>query len=122
MKMQDEKRFLVDVAMQNLPFPVRAHSRANPDGQPTIANISVTARIKQDFEARWIDKFIQVLHRQRDSIGTHWLKGHIHEYLNELNASMVRVDYDSPIFVEKQAPASGEKCLEARMCWGLRPC
>ena len=114
--MQDEKRFLVDVGMQNLPFPVRAHSRANPDGQPTIANISVTARIMQDFEARWIDRFIQILHRQRDSIGTHWLKDHIHEYLEELHASVVRIDYDYPFFVEKQAPASEEKCLVRYRC------
>jgi GTP cyclohydrolase I len=114
--MQEEKRFLVDVAMQNLPFPVRAQSRVNSDGQPTVANISVTARIMQNFEARWIDKFIQILHRQRDAIGTHWLHDHIHEYLKELQAAMVRIDYDYPFFVEKQAPASGEKCLVRYRC------
>lgn len=114
--MQDERRFLVDVAMQNLPFPIRVQSRTIPDGQPTIANISVTARIKQTFEARWIDKFIQILHRQRDSIGTLALKANVHEYLKDLQASMVRIDYDFPVFLEKQTPVSGERCLVRYRC------
>jgi len=114
--MEDEKRFLVDVGMQDLPFPMRARSRVDPAGQPTVANISVTARIMQDFEARWIDRFIQILHRQRDAIGTQWLKDHIDEYLEELHASAVRIDYDFPFFVEKEAPASGQKCLVRYRC------
>lgn len=114
--MESEKRFLVDVGMQDLPFPMRAHSRADPAGQPTVATISVTARIMQDFEARWIDRFIQILHRQRDAIATRWLKDHINEYLEELHASAVRIDYDFPFFVEKEAPASREKCLVRYRC------
>ena len=60
--MVDKKKFLVDVGMNNLPFPMRVFSKANKDGQQTIANISIHARIMQTFEARWIDKFIQILH------------------------------------------------------------
>ena len=114
--MDNEKRFLVDVGMQNLPFPIRAISRSAPEGQPTIANISVIARIKRDFEARWIDTFIQVLHRNRDSIGPRTLKEHIQDFLEVLNATTVKIVYDYPLFVEKQTPISQEKCLVQYRC------
>ncbi len=114
--MNSEKRFLVDVGMQSLPFPIRAISRSAPEGQPTVASISVTARIKRDFEARWIDTFIQVLHRHRDLIGTRWLKEHIQDYMAVLNATTVKIAYDYPFFVEKRTPISQEKCLVQYRC------
>jgi len=33
--MKTEKRFLVDVGMRELPFPINVLSRSAPDGQPT---------------------------------------------------------------------------------------
>ena len=80
--MVDEKKFLVDVGMRGLPFPMRVISRAEPDGQFTIAHISITARIMQEFEARWIDRFVQIVHEHRDRIGTQTLRVNIMDYLN----------------------------------------
>jgi GTP cyclohydrolase IB len=114
--MTSEKRFLVDVGMQNLPFPIRAKTRAEPGGQPTVANISVVARIMQGFEARWIDRFVQVLHSQRESISCCSLKDHIGQYTQVLNAATVRIDYDYPLFLEKETPVSGERCLVRYRC------
>ena len=56
------KKFLVDVEMKDLPFPMRVISKKDSEGQPTVADISISARIMQEFEARWIDRFIRVLH------------------------------------------------------------
>lgn len=114
--MEKESRFLVDVGMRGLPFPIRVASRAEPQGQFTIANISIMARIMQEFEARWIDKFIQILHSHRDRIGTSTLRVNILDYLKELNASFVKVDFDYPFFVEKRTPVSKEKCLVRYHC------
>ena len=114
--MNDDTRFLVDVGMQNLPFPIRALSRADAEGQPTVARISVIARIMRGFEARWIDKFIQVVHRHRDSIGMRWSKEHMREYAEALNAKTVCIDYDYPFFVEKQTPVTQENCLVQYRC------
>lgn len=114
--MTSEKRFLVDVGMQDLPFPIRTVTRSEPDGQPTVANISVVARIKQDFEARWIDRFVQVLHTHRESIGCCTLKDHIREYMQALNAVHVRIDYDYPLFLAKETPVSRERCLVRYRC------
>ncbi|MGB5748561.1 MAG: hypothetical protein WBM69_16390 [Desulfobacterales bacterium] len=72
--MVDTKNFLVDVETKDLPFPMRVISKKNSGGQPTVANISISARIMQEFEARWIDRFIRVLHQHRDSIGTGTLR------------------------------------------------
>jgi hypothetical protein len=66
----DEKRFVVDIGMKNLPFPMNVISKTNPEGQRTIADISIQARIMKEFEAIGMDKFIQILHRHRDKIGT----------------------------------------------------
>jgi GTP cyclohydrolase IB len=114
--MTNEKRFLVDVGMDDLPFPIKAFSRVAPDGQATIANISIRARIMREFEARWIDKFIQIVHSHRDRIGTKTLRENIPEYLTGLNASAVRINFEYPFFVEKLTPVSREKCLVRYAC------
>lgn len=114
--MPDEKKFLADVGMENLPFPIKVISKAGPEGQQTIANISINARIMHEFEAGWIDAFIQILHSHRDRIGTETLSANIVDYAEELNASSVRVDFDYPFFVEKLTPVSKEKCLVRYLC------
>ena len=112
----DDKRYLVDVGMGNLPFPLRVASRRSAEGQFTIADISISARIMHEFEARWVDRFIQVLHSHRDRIGTAALAANATDYLTRLEASMVKVDFAYPYFVEKTTPASKEKCLVRYLC------
>ncbi|MBS3763304.1 MAG: GTP cyclohydrolase I FolE2 [Planctomycetes bacterium] len=114
--MADEKRFLVDVGMRELPFPIRVDSRRDPEGQPTVAHISIQARIMQKFEANWIDKFIQIVHQHRDRIGTQTLRVNIMDYVEELGASMVEIDFEYPFFVEKQTPVSKQNCLVHYLC------
>ncbi|MFH1878794.1 MAG: GTP cyclohydrolase, FolE2/MptA family [Candidatus Omnitrophota bacterium] len=114
--MPNEKKFLADVGMENLPFPMKVVSRAHPGGQQTVASISINARIMHEFEAGWIDKFIQILHSHRDRIGTETLKENIVDYAKELNASSVRAEFDYPFFVEKLTPVSREKCLVRYLC------
>jgi GTP cyclohydrolase IB len=114
--MARERRFLVDVGIKDLPFPMRVVSRVDSEGQPTIANISVSARIMREFEARWIDKFIQIIHRHKDRIGTKTLSENIIDYLRDLEATAVKIDFTYPYFVEKSTPVSKEKCLVRYMC------
>jgi len=83
-----EKAFLEDVGIKDLPFPMKIISRLNPDGKQTIANIFINARIIQEFEAEWIDKFIRILHSHRDKLGIITLTENIYDYLKELNASI----------------------------------
>jgi GTP cyclohydrolase FolE2 len=111
-----EQRFLVDVGMRDLPFPMRVISKANPDGQFTVANISIDARIMQEFEAMWIDKFIQIVHEHRERIGCKTLRVNIMDYLKKLNATAVRIDFDYPFFIEKLTPLTKEKCLVRYLC------
>ncbi len=114
--MADEKRFLVDVGMNGLPFPIKAASKVEPAGQSTIATIAIKARIMHEFEAGWIDRFVKVLHSHRDRIGTATLRENTLDYLRELNAAAVRVDFEYPFFIEKRTPASHEKCLVRYIC------
>jgi len=109
--MKEEERFMVDVGMRGFAFPIRALSRKDPSGQHTVASISVSARVMHEFEAGWIDRFIQVIHKHRDNIGTSSLRGNIKDYLSALNASTVRIDFHYPFFIEKITPVSKEKCL-----------
>jgi GTP cyclohydrolase I len=114
--MKNEERFMVDVGMKGLPFPIRALSRDDAAGQQTVASISVNARVMHEFEAGWIDRFIQLIHKHRDRIGTSFLRENIKDYLSALNASSVRIDFDYPFFIEKFTPASREKCLVKYQC------
>ena len=114
--MKQEKRFLVDVGIQDLYYPILVNSRNEPDGQHTIANISIEARIMSGFEARWIDKFIHILHDHKGRIGTASLRQNILDYLKDLSASYVHITFAYPFFVEKEAPVSGEKNLVKYDC------
>ena len=114
--MKDEKRFMQDVGMTDLPFPMKVLSREHKEGQFTIAKISIAARIMQEFEASWIDRFIQIVHQHRGKIGTETLKANILDYMRELNATKVKVDFEYPFFVEKTTPVSKEKCLVRYKC------
>jgi len=112
----DDRRFLVDVGLRDLPFPIRAVSRNQVDGQSTIANISINARIMRAFEARWIDKFIHILHSHRNNIGTETLRGNLKDYTTELEATALKIDFDYPFFIEKATPVTHEKCLVRYLC------
>ncbi len=114
--MAEQQRFIEDVGMRDLPFPMRVASKTQPKGQQTVATISVNARIMRQFEAQWIDKFIQILHRHREGIGTATLRTNVQDYLKELKASTVRVDFDYPFFIEKVTPVTKEKCLVRYLC------
>ena len=114
--MTTEKRFLVDVGMRDLPFPIKVLSRVAPEGQATVADISISARIMRDFEARWIDTFIQIVHQHRERIGTATLVDNIGDYVDALKASAVSITFDFPFFYEKRTPVSNEKCLVRYMC------
>jgi GTP cyclohydrolase I len=114
--MTQERRFLVDVGMNNLPFPIRVASKIHPDGQFTIANISINAHIMHMFEAQWIDKFIYILHQHRDIIGTKTLRTNIMDYVKEFNKAPMKIDFEYPFFIEKRTPVSKEKCLVRYLC------
>lgn len=114
--MKNEKRFLVDVGLAGLPLPIRVISQKNSDGQHTIADISINARIMKEFEAGWIDTFIKIAHSHMGTIGTKTLGVNILDYLNVLKASSVKIDFDYPFFAEKQTPVSNEICLVGYQC------
>jgi GTP cyclohydrolase I len=65
----------------------------------------------QEFEAQWIDRFIQIVHQHRDNIGSVYLTRNIADYQKVFKASSVRIDFEYPFFVEKLTPVSKEKCL-----------
>jgi GTP cyclohydrolase I len=114
--MKEDKRYLEDVGIKNLPFPMKVVSKVNKDGQSTIADISISARIMHEFEADWIDTFIQIVHNHRDRIGTKTLKVNIKDYAKHLKASSVKIDFQYPFFIEKRTPISKEKCLVRYLC------
>ncbi len=114
--MLDKKKFLIDAGIKDLPFPIRVISGSHPEGQPTVANLSISARIMQEFEASWIDKFIRVVHSHKGTIGTDTLSVNILDYVRELKANMVKIDFDYPYFIEKTTPVSKEKCLVRYLC------
>ncbi len=114
--MTKDRRFMVDVGLKNLPFPLKVASRANEAGQSTIGSISINAHIMQEFEATWIDKFIQILHQHREFIGTKTLKRNIAAYRREFRDAPVQIDFEYPFFIEKITPVTHERCLVRYSC------
>ena len=113
---EGERRYVVDVGLQGLPYPARVVSRAEPEGQHTVVGISISARVNQEFEAKWIRTLIQIVHSHREAIGTRTLRKNVQDYLDKLNATDVSVTFDYPFFVEKTTPVSKEKGRVRLMC------
>jgi len=111
-----EKRFLMDVGIKDLPFPMKVISKSEPAGQSTIAGITINARIMREFEANWIDTFIKIVHSHKGKIGTETLQHNIMDYLHQLKATMVTIDFNYPYFAEKETPVTGEKGLVKYNC------
>lgn len=114
--MPEDKRFLVDAGLSDLAFPITVLSRDDPAGQRTVADITVRARVMREFEANWIDRFIQVLHAHRDRIGQSTLRANLADYLAGVGADAVRVDFRYPFFMAKTTPVGGETCLVKYDC------
>ncbi len=114
--MNKKQKTLIDVGMKDLPFPVKASSRVDSDGQATVANISINARIVHEFESEWIGRFLEAVHRHGDSLGSRTLRRRVMEYLRELNAAQVSIRFDYPFFVERLTPVSKERRLEGYQC------
>jgi GTP cyclohydrolase IB len=107
---------LLEVGVTDLPYPVRVPSRADPQGQPTVARVSIEASVAREFEADWVDRLLQVLHAHRERISAGALKQDIGAYLEALHAEMVEVSLEYPFFVEKRTPRTGQKCLVKYDC------
>lgn len=114
--MPEDKRFLVDAGLSDLVYPITVLSRDEPEGQRTVASISVTARLMREFEATWIDRFIQVLHGHRHGIGQSTLRANIRDYLGGIGADSVRVDFRYPFFATKTTPVTCAPCLVKYDC------
>jgi len=114
--MKEQKRFLVDVGMNDLPLPIKVLSKVEPEGQHTVAQLSIVARIMREFEPSWIDTFINIAHQHRGNDGTKTVRENIKVYLKKLHATSVRVAFDYPYFIEKTTPVSQKKCLVQYHC------
>ncbi len=114
--MKSDKRYLVDIDLKNLPFPIKVESKYNIKGQDTVSNISVNARLMREFEATSINQIIKIIHQHRNNIGPRQLGSNIVDYLLNLNATMIKIDLQYPFFIEKITPVSKEKSLMSYNC------
>ena len=114
--MYEEGVFLADVGINNLSFPIRVPSRADPEGQHTIAEVSAYAHIMKEFRPRWMNKFMQVLHRDRRALGVAGMRVILEDLMQELRANKVTIRFDYPFFMEKTTPVTRERCLVKYSC------
>ena len=111
-----EERFLVEVGIRDVRLPIKATSRANEEGQHTVAAASIYARIMRDFEAAWIDRFIQILHHSKREAKIGSMRSIVHECRESFQAELVGLELSYPVFVEKTTPVSGGCCLVEYAC------
>jgi len=115
--MEKRKRFLVDVGIEDLPYPIIVPSKLEKEGQHTVANISVKTRIMQEFEPIWIDKFINILHKHRKKTKViREIDEILKDLVEDLKTSSAEIMFLYPYFVEKTTPVSKEKCLVKYTC------
>ena len=114
--MSKNDKNIVDVALKDLSFPIKVLSRESNGGQITTANVSLSARIVQKHDERWLDDFIRIIQQHHNQVSTATLRADLADYLKNTNAIGVNVEIDYPYFIEKVTPASHQKCLVQYRC------
>ncbi len=114
--MKEEERFLVEVGIRDVRVPITANSRASADGQHTVASVSIFARIMREFEAAWIDRFIQILHQSKREARIDSMQSIVRECRESFRAEFVGLEMSYPVFVQKKTPVSTETCLVEYAC------
>jgi len=112
----DERGFEIDqVGVCDLQYPITVMDRDN-EQQPTIAKLSLSVNLPHHFKGTHMSRFLEVLNRHRGEITMHTIPTVLEELKRDLEAESAHVDVRFPYFVEKAAPASGQKGLMDYEC------
>ncbi|MGD8717604.1 MAG: GTP cyclohydrolase FolE2 [Candidatus Zixiibacteriota bacterium] len=102
------------VGVKGVRLPVHVLDREN-EYQDTIATVDMFVDLPAHFRGTHMSRFVEILYRYRDNINYRTMAYILKMMIERFDAARAHIDIGFPYFVEKAAPASGEKSfLEVR--------
>jgi len=113
---RDGRNIALDHAgVSDLRYPIVVLDRDN-QVQHTIANISMSVGLPEEFKGTHMSRFIEVLNEHRGELTLRTLPVLLLDLRRRLHAKSARVEVVFPYFIERVAPVSGAKALMDYEC------
>jgi GTP cyclohydrolase I len=84
--------------------------------QHTVASISMSVGLPEEFKGTHMSRFIEVLNEHRGELTIRTLPALLHDLRRRLHAKTARVEIVFPYFIERSAPVSGATALMDYEC------
>jgi GTP cyclohydrolase IB len=112
----DARNIALDHAgVSDLRYPIVVLDRDH-QVQHTVANISMSVGLPEEFKGTHMSRFIEVLNEHRGELTMRTLPTLLFDLRRRLHAKAARVEVAFPYFIERAAPVSGAKALMDYEC------
>lgn len=118
----DDRNLAIDrVGISGISWPISVPDREN-GVQETVAEVSLSVSLPQDYRGTHMSRFIEVLSAQEKKVTFHNMEGLLASLKERLHAEDAHAVFDFPYFITKSAPVSGSRgrvrcdvCFDAAM-------
>lgn len=105
----DDRKIRIDkVGVKGVRYPIQVLDKARQT-QNTIAVMSLTVDLPQQFKGTHMSRFIEVLHAHGDLMHVEAIPDILAELQKKLQACAAHLEVEFPYFIEKSAPVTGAK-------------
>ncbi len=107
----DDRQISIDkVGIKNITYPITLRERSKGT-QHTVASVSLSVMLPQEFKGTHMSRFIEVLNIYKDDISLNNI-GELLEHMRKtLDSSEAHCEFTFPYFMQKAAPVSGKTAL-----------
>lgn len=105
----DHRKMAIDrVGIRDISWPISVPDRTNGT-QETVAQVSLSVSLPQDYRGTHMSRFIEVLGAQEKRVTFHNMEGLLQTLKERLKARDAHAVFEFPYFITKSAPVSGAK-------------
>ena len=105
----DDRNLAIDrVGISGISWPISVPDREN-GVQETVAEVSLSVSLPQDYRGTHMSRFIEVLSAQEKKVTFHNMEGLLASLKERLHAEDAHAVFDFPYFITKSAPVSGSR-------------
>lgn len=113
---KDHRNIAIDkVGIKNVIYPIVLKDKSKGT-QNTIAEISMSVRLPQEFKGTHMSRFLEVLNRHKDNISIIAISGLLEEMMAVLGSDESHIELTFPYFISKKAPVSKNVSLMDYSC------
>ena len=108
---RDNRNIAIDqVGVTSIQYPISVLDKKN-ETQQTVANISMTVQLENEFKGTHMSRFLEVLNLHRGQITIGNIPNIIHEMQEKLESDRAMMDIEFPYFIEKTSPVAHASSL-----------